>query len=734
MARRSPRNHSVQKPRAPTNSKIYVHDKLPKDAIRLLEVSREFNSRGIPHGLTTVVKRPEYTALSYHWGSPKAGDEITFSEGQTLPLSRNLYLALESLKREPESRFSFLWIDQVCINQSKLSEMSQQVGIMGGIYSGASEVIVWLGAESEIANIPQLCWAVECLQQYKDGKKPTVAEIYMLLVEEAEKKSKEPSHEEYLCPDSFATNGFIGLLSLWSRPWFKRLWVRQEVVLNEKKNVMFRCGNNNIPLRKLAKACRIQLAAAYEFRSAGAHVKISNLDRETDASFSDISRAKELFDMVDFGTQSLLDVIRFTFDLETSKKRDRLYATYHLSSAATNKDFQPNYRKPMKLLWRKLAEYLFSQDRFDWKKSPKNRSESADDGRIDRDQVDDDLMDDAQCDQSEHHSDGYPSDDSRSGLHRIHGVQKREIRKRKIRKCASQRVVYLEPKSEETESTSKPSSACPSVVLALPSTQNNADKRPEFPSWVPQFDQLGHHSAHKFDHYVHYSGKFAAGGKEEEFKPILVRPEGEAAAELQLRLKGVIMSTVVRLAGKATQQPSLGGSVPMEFESRQYWVFVREELARWYMECWQFADWQHLHEFGKLLRQGIDDRQDDRSDITVPSEKAFQCQFPDRGSAETMRMRTHLLPFISKDAWNIDTRDHRRVLAQLKDGGYGWVPNSTSVGDKVILIEGTPFPFIVREVPKTDAHSIVGDAYIDKATEDGYWKENKGHMCTFKIQ
>lgn len=40
---------------------------------------------------------------------------------------------------------TFYWIDVICIDQTNISERSQQVGQMGRIFSGAFLVYLWLG-------------------------------------------------------------------------------------------------------------------------------------------------------------------------------------------------------------------------------------------------------------------------------------------------------------------------------------------------------------------------------------------------------------------------------------------------------------------------------------------------------------------------------------------------------------------------------------------------------------
>jgi hypothetical protein len=92
---------------------------------------------------------PYLEALSYTWGKPTPGKIIECrglhgSRG-FLSLTPNLYDALEALRWENQPRY--LWVDQICINQSDKLEKSAQVQLMGQIYSSARRVLVWLSKE-----------------------------------------------------------------------------------------------------------------------------------------------------------------------------------------------------------------------------------------------------------------------------------------------------------------------------------------------------------------------------------------------------------------------------------------------------------------------------------------------------------------------------------------------------------------------------------------------------------
>lgn len=85
---------------------------------------------------------PQYEALSYVWG-PQDRNKSMNCDGQEFKITQSLDIALRRLRLFDKSRF--LWIDQICINQSSNKERSTQVGLMKSIYSQASLVNAWLG-------------------------------------------------------------------------------------------------------------------------------------------------------------------------------------------------------------------------------------------------------------------------------------------------------------------------------------------------------------------------------------------------------------------------------------------------------------------------------------------------------------------------------------------------------------------------------------------------------------
>lgn len=158
----------------------------------------------------------QYEALSYTWGDPKDKDRplIYISEHPTssLPVTRNCFNALKALRQRVRPRN--LWIDAICINQADLKERSHQVRNMARTYASASSTVIYLGEHTRSSYVV-FQWAVEesaCWENYDEDdqfgyprfRKPPKAEV------------------------------FQGVRELIQRPWFRRVWVLQEVISEPK--------------------------------------------------------------------------------------------------------------------------------------------------------------------------------------------------------------------------------------------------------------------------------------------------------------------------------------------------------------------------------------------------------------------------------------------------------------------------------------------------------------------
>lgn len=114
------------------------------------------------------------------------------------------------------------WIDALCINQDDKDERSVQVALMGSIYKQATVCLVWLGEEDDFTGIA-MDTAVKHwnIVRNAEGISP-----YLSVVEQGKILRARTQHLLDL-PQS----EFQALVVLFSRTWFSRLWIVQEVVL-----------------------------------------------------------------------------------------------------------------------------------------------------------------------------------------------------------------------------------------------------------------------------------------------------------------------------------------------------------------------------------------------------------------------------------------------------------------------------------------------------------------------
>lgn len=160
-----------------------------------------------------------YDALSYVWGDQSRKIAISL-DGKPFEITANLHWALQRTRDEHEVRL--VWADAICINQPDLQERSQQVAMMGSIFSNARRVLVCMGDPPE-----------------KGGDEDVMSLItgFTLLWG---RYSNIPSLRQ---DDPLQTDPrWRSVATFMQRPWFRRAWVIQEVGLARDPRVLYgRC-------------------------------------------------------------------------------------------------------------------------------------------------------------------------------------------------------------------------------------------------------------------------------------------------------------------------------------------------------------------------------------------------------------------------------------------------------------------------------------------------------------
>ncbi|KAK3339433.1 heterokaryon incompatibility protein-domain-containing protein, partial [Neurospora tetraspora] len=260
-----------------------------------------------------------YEALSYVWGSEDKPCSI-FINGCNLAIGENLYAALLHLRDHSIERT--IWIDAICINQEDQEEKGHQVQSMAKIYAKASRVIVWLGEEAAGSDqaLEGIRIAAELSTRRLDNK--------------------------------------AGILTLLQRPWFRRIWVLQEVAA--ARHILIKCGSAEVDgsafclgldalnlSNKLPADLRARiLSVTYLIRGAIFRPKYAT--SQSDNFSLDIRPLGELIEM--YHTR------------EATDRRDKVYALLGMSSDnPTAAGLFTDYKISWKQLFNKLIHFFLSE-------------------------------------------------------------------------------------------------------------------------------------------------------------------------------------------------------------------------------------------------------------------------------------------------------------------------------------------------------------------------------------
>lgn len=171
--------------------------------------------------------RPEFTAVSYTWadsdGNRSLSEEIFLGDSWIpLPITPNCAAALNRLRSGHQAHT--FWVDSICIDQLSTDEKSHQVRLMRDIFSRATSVTIFLGADEDT-------------QDARLMKRTNDSLFYS-------------SNQEDIQWD--APRDHMAVRALFDRPYWSRVWVVQEVLLSKKAIVVL--GKTAVPLQLLLKA------------------------------------------------------------------------------------------------------------------------------------------------------------------------------------------------------------------------------------------------------------------------------------------------------------------------------------------------------------------------------------------------------------------------------------------------------------------------------------------------
>ncbi|KAF2801864.1 HET-domain-containing protein [Mytilinidion resinicola] len=182
----------------------------PETQVRMLEIHRaqiggcEYTIRNFN---VDDLESLHYKALSYAWGQPSHNPHTIEVSGNPFYVSRTLWKFLSVSANKNHHFYGLIFIDAICINQSRSKEKSQQVKLMGNIYRNADSVIVWLGCQDYLEH-----WRCHDLDVVLTKRKG---------------------------PENWETSEHSLFQDICSEPYWTRLWVVQEIMLAREITIQY---------------------------------------------------------------------------------------------------------------------------------------------------------------------------------------------------------------------------------------------------------------------------------------------------------------------------------------------------------------------------------------------------------------------------------------------------------------------------------------------------------------
>jgi Heterokaryon incompatibility protein (HET) len=321
----------------------FTYQPLPSGYIRLFKFSMNQGGRICELSDVYLARAPKYYTLSYTWDDQERDQDLLVN-GAILKVIKNIPIIFHYLFERYQSQY--FWIDGICINQNDDKEKELQIPLMGRIYSQAIACVIWLGENDEKAEkaIPM----IPSLMEKFEGYDFSLGFNNQLLAARGLPPISDPVWE--------------GLLELYSRGWFTRVWTFQEAVLPKTLEII--CGRYLIDSTSLWRCASIAQS-----------ISSTSIDSITGPLNERISRAQVgiqkiltiAFSRNEQNPQTrkgytFLDLLGSTVGWESSKKQDRIYGLLGLADQPLRDQLPVKYEIGINDLLIKLVECMIPRD------------------------------------------------------------------------------------------------------------------------------------------------------------------------------------------------------------------------------------------------------------------------------------------------------------------------------------------------------------------------------------
>jgi hypothetical protein len=331
----------------------YIYSTLPPTSIRLLRfVTRSLSDTIECNDLECDLRPfplrdgvlPEYHALSYCWGEPTRSNSLRCN-GKRILITTTLKEALAHFIDLDNGGVEWVWIDQVCIDQTNKEEKGMQVDMMREIYQKSNGTVIWLGPHiKEIETTSSL-----------------IEKMWHLYTQDQDLVDGSRTRRPYTSSEFEATDllragdAWNVLAELLSRPWFVRTWVIQEAILSSVHPQML-CGSYKLDWEKLLGACSWMRSMCYSITPISHNVPAWTATKSL-KFFNDLKNLGGHWDM----STLLIRAMGF----QASELRDKVYSLVGLSGEGSDstyipEELQANYEKPCRDVFRDVTRYIIT--------------------------------------------------------------------------------------------------------------------------------------------------------------------------------------------------------------------------------------------------------------------------------------------------------------------------------------------------------------------------------------
>ncbi|CEI70561.1 unnamed protein product [Fusarium venenatum] len=232
-----------------------------------------------------------------------------------------------------------MWIDALYINQSDIEERNHEVKRMGDIFRFATRVVAWIGPTYEGSTL-----ALAMMR-----------EIARHVVWKSNRACKprsgcsDPSWHNFTIPLRLNKFVEIAIANVFSRSWFRRLWVLQEIQLSSPSSVI-QCGREIIRWTDLQGAAMVVLS------------------KHDDGTAGKLRQHLWEMSRICFYSKGIkLDDLFWKYhDLGCQLPHDRIYGLMNLAPSGWSSRIEPDYSLPVLDVYRDaFMAYSYHYGRLD---------------------------------------------------------------------------------------------------------------------------------------------------------------------------------------------------------------------------------------------------------------------------------------------------------------------------------------------------------------------------------